>query len=240
MPEYTGFERDLYSLTVAVVAGMDKHAVEEKILRHVDSAAARVRGKLEFEGFSALGTQDRVDWVRFLMSLRIRQPGIVRKLVTDSADHLRNTLSAQIEEDAAQTENLSLTQWTEKTFPGLIDNFGLTFFNELLDSPDVGDKILKLKWWLWTFTDGHPLLLSDRPCIFTGGIDDEHLVIALPISPRKAFLASRSERVASVLRRQSQKDLSRMLNETSLGQATRRIYCPDRTCERFIENRLYL
>jgi hypothetical protein len=223
-----------------IVAGMDQHAVEKKVLRYIDNAAAGVRAKLENGGLQSLTPQDRTDWVLFLMSLRIRQPSLVQMLRDGSADHLRKTLAEQPEqyaEIAGEEDVPTLEKWTEKTFPGLIDNFGLTFFHELVDNPEIGTKLLKLNWWLWDFSDGHSLLLSDHPCVFTGGIDSDNLLVALPISPHKAFFATRGERVATLMRRQTQKSLSAALNESSLGQATNKMYAVNRSCERFITNR---
>jgi hypothetical protein len=101
----------------------------------------------------------------------------------------------------------TLVEWTRKNYPGLIENFGLSFFHQLVDSPKIGEKILRMKWWLWDFTREHnDLLLADHPCIFTNGIDDPNLGIALPIGPRKAFMATSTDRVATLMHRQRPKD----------------------------------
>lgn len=240
-PAYTGFEKDLYSLTQPIVAGMAKHAVEEIVLKHIDNSGAAVRAKLDNHGLKALTCQDRIDWTRFIMSLRIRQPTIVRMLRNDSANHLRKTLEEQPEMYESQSGGngpASLTDWVEKTYPGLIENFGLSFFHDLVYNPDVANKLMYMKWWLWDFAESHSLLLADHPCIFTGGIDDEKLVVALPISPSKAFFATRSESVALLMRRQTARALSGKLNESSVLQAASRIYAVNRLCERFIVNRI--
>ena len=130
-------------------------------------------------------------------------------------------------------------EWTRKNYPGLIENFGLSFFHRLVDDPKIGEKILRMRWWLWHFTrEQHDLLLADRPCIFTKGIDDTGLVIALPIGPRKAFMATSTDRVATIMRQQHPKHLLMRLNESSLGQARVRIYARDASPRRFIRNRL--
>ena len=100
-------------------------------------------------------------------------------------------------------------------------------------------KIARMKWWLYPFAmEKHDLLLADHPCIFTMGIDNPDLVIALPIGPRKAFMAAGSERVANLLRQQRPKHLLTWLNERSLLQARARIYTRDASAHRFIVNRL--
>jgi hypothetical protein len=73
--------------------------------------------------------------------------------------------------------------------------------------------------WLWDFSGTHELLLSDNPCILTKHIDDPDVIIALPLSPTRAFMATRSDRVAAALRQQNKRQLAMRLNETSIGQA---------------------
>ena len=115
----------------------------------------------------------------------------------------------------------------------------MSFFHELVDNPDIGNSIFRMKWWLWDFSGvKHDLLLADHPLIFTTAIDDPNLVIALPISPKKAFMATQSDHVAAVMRQQDPKYLALRLNESSLGQARVRIYACDTSPERFIRNRL--
>jgi hypothetical protein len=131
-----------------------------------------------------------------------------------------------------------LEEWTEQQFPGLIENFGLTFFHELTDNPDVGTKILRLKWWLWNFSScSSHLLLADHPCLFLGGIDDPNLAIVLPISPRKAFIASRGDKLAMLLRQQRPEDLLGRINHYEVMQAEQRVYAIDESPARFIRNR---
>ncbi len=240
-PKHTGFEENLYALTIPVVAGMNQQAVEKHFLMHVDNLGALVRRKLDEHGLRSLTTDDRVNWARFLMSLRIRQPDIVQMIRTDAAANLRVNLAAQPEqyEELAQLNDPStLEEWTEQHFPGLIENIGMSFFHKLVDNPAIGDKLLRMRWWLWDCASvPHDLLLADHPCVFTHGIDDPRLVIALPISPKKIFIATQSDETADLLRRQRPKDLVVKLNEYSIGQTRTRVYARDTAPARFIRNR---
>jgi hypothetical protein len=241
-PKSTGYEDDLYALTMPVAAGMEQQAVEKRLLQRIDDLAAIVLRKLTATGLAGLTLDDRCDWARFLMSLRLRQPPIIQQLRTESSEYLEASLIDQPEEyDAISgTEDPpTLLEWTRKNYPGLIENFGMSFFNELVDKAEIGDKILRMKWWLRDFArEQNDLLLADQPCIFTTGIDDADLVIALPIGPRKAFMATRSDRVAAIMRRQRPKHLLMRMNESSLNQARVRVYSCDTSPHRFICNRL--
>lgn len=241
-PKYTAFEDDLYALSKPEVAGMEKQAIEKIFLRQVDNLAARAHQKLARKGLSSLTNEEWSDWVRFLMSLLARQPGIVQQLKTDSAEHLRKVLAERPEEyqEIAQSGDApTLIEWTEKRFPGLIENFGLSFFQEIANNSGIGEKIFRMKRWLWDFTDvSFDLLLGDHPCIFTAGIDDPNLVIAVPISPKKAFMATNSTELAASMRGQDPKLLAMRMNESSLSQARTRIYARNISPRRFIQNRV--
>lgn len=240
-PKGNGYVEDLLSLTREQVAGMDQHAIEKVVLQAIDNDASLVRQKLETHGLSALTSEERSAWVRLIMSLRLRQPGIVLQLREESASTLRETLAAQPEEYDALADGdapPTLEEWTEAKFPGLIENFGLSFFHELLDNKTVGDKLLQLRWWLCDFSScSHHLLLADNPCIFGGGIDDPNLAVVLPISPTKAFVATRGEVTAKALREAPPSVLLRRLNDATVRQASTYTYGRDETQRRFIENR---
>jgi hypothetical protein len=167
----------------------------------------------------------------------------VLQLRYETSTYLRKTLA----DDPEQYESLrqdgipmTLAEWTEQKYPGLIDDFGLSFFHKLIDDSRVGTMILRMRWWLWDFSRvRRDLLLADHPCIFTAGIDDSNLIIALPISPKKAFMATGSDHVAAIMRRQEPKHLAVRLNESSLYQARARIYARNTDAELFIRNRLW-
>jgi Protein of unknown function (DUF4238) len=241
-PKHIAYEENLYALTMPAVAGMERQAVEKYLLRRIDNLAAGVLRDLTATGLSCLTPEDRCDWARFLMSLRLRQPHIVQQLRIASSEHLEASLAERPEEYDAVAEAGDppiLLQWTREKYPGLIENFGMSFFHKLVDNKEVGGKILRMKWWLWDFSsEQHDLLLADQPCIFTKGIDNPDLVIALPIGPSKAFMATRTERVATLLRAQRPKDLLMRMNESSLNQARVRVYARDASPRRFICNRL--
>ena len=218
-------------------------AAVDILFRQIDNNAASVRQKLVDQGLRALTGAERSDWVRFLMSLRIRQPDLIREIVADSADGLRASLESQPDEyEAIAGEGYppTLVEWANGEFPGLIENFGLSFLHELVAVEKIGEKIFGLKWWLWDFGDAkHELLLSDNPCIFTGALDAPNLIVALPISPTRAFLASRGMRVTANIRGLDSSTLATRLNSSSVLQARARVYSRTAGARRFIENQIY-
>jgi hypothetical protein len=240
-PKYTGYENNLWSLTQDKVAGMDRHAIEKHLWGDVDNRAARVLHKMLASGLKSLTPEDRLDWVTFIMSLRLRQPDLIRDLKQDSETELQKSLAAQPEQYEELTVNgdpPSLEEWTELHYPGLIVNVGLSFLADFVGDEAVRRKIFEMKWWLWDFSGTNELLLSDNPCIFTKHIDDPDVVIALPLSPTRAFMATKSDKVAAILRKQNRRQLAMRLNESSVSNSRVRIYARNETPRRFILNRV--
>lgn len=240
-PKANGFEYDLLSLTKAQVMGMDQHAIEKVVLQRVDNEADLVRKKLSEGRLASLSYEERCAWVRFIMSLRLRQPRIVNELRIGTEQVLRDKLSEKPEDYqsiAEGSEFPTLEAWTEANFPGVIENYGLSFFHELINDETVGTKLLQLRWWVWKFTEhDHALLLGDNPCVFAGGIDYPNLAVMLPISPRAAFIATRGNAVAQALSRANGKILSSNLNDATIRQAERYVYAVNDASRRFIVNR---
>jgi len=237
----TGFRPDLWALSKPEVAGMTKQALETIFFKHIDNDAALVRVKLENSGLKSLTEEDRYVWAVFLGSMRVRQPDVINKLKLESTELLRGSLDSQpeqYEELAGDSDAPTLVEWTERRYPGLIENFGLSLVAGVTLDPVILAKIMQLDWGLYHFLeDNHDLLLGDNPCIFTDGIDASVLIVALPITPRKVFFATRGERVKTMLHQIDNNTLAIRLNESSLGQARARIYSRTKSSRGFIKNR---
>jgi hypothetical protein len=241
-PKYTGFEPNLYALSMPMVAGMERQAVETKLMRRIDSDAAIAHVKMCETGLRSLTFDERLNWVRFLISLRIRHPEAISALKLDGDIQLRKSLQddhpeylATIEPDDPPT----MVEWTEREYPGLIENFGLTCLAGVVNDHKAGNDLLRMRWSLWDFSQrGYDLLLADRPCVLTQSLAHPDCILALPISPAKAFFAARGARAAIFLRRTDPKQIAMRLNESSVAQARVRIFSRDTSARRFITNRL--
>lgn len=240
-PEYTGYENDLWSLTKDEILGMKKDAVEKRVFGRIDSDASKVHQLLLNRGLTKLTTDQRSEWTRFLMSLKLREPAQVELLKLEASETLRHSLRDKPEEFQAlakDSNNPTLEDWTEAKFPGLISNFGINLIAGLVDDEKAATLFFEMKWWVWDFSRvKFDLILSDRPLILTGPLTKPETIVALPISPSKAFMGTQKEEIASLLRSQSQIVLATRLNESSLGQAVSRIIARNDEPGRFIENR---
>lgn len=242
-PKFTAYEVDLYALSQQGVGSIEKNAVEKQFLRRVDGDAAHVLQKMKHQSIVNLDQDDRINWARFLMSLRIRQPDIVSQLRVEASEGLTaalNTEPERYDEIAGVEDPSTLLEWAEVHYPGLVENFGMTFFHELIDNEDIGRKLLSM---IWAYVDlssqDHDLILSDHPCIFTRGIDDPNLIVALPIGPKEAFIAVNSRKNLEFFQKQRPKILAARINESSVNQVRARAYARNLSPRRFLLNRLY-
>ncbi len=238
----TGYKEDMLALTLDNVGTRTKHDIEEIVLKQVDNAAALVREKLSNRGLASLTHDERCAWVRFIMSIRTRDPAVVSELISRSEHGLRSSLADnphEYEQLATGDDPASLVEWTELKQPGLIENFGLSIYHELLNDDRIGNALLQLKWWVFDVsTAPNGLLLGDRPCVFYGGLDDPNFAIAMPIAPDRLFLATRNAELANALPRVPLRRLVARVNEATVLQAEKYIYDCDNSSLRFIRNRL--
>ena len=241
-PEYTGYEDDLYAFDQPQVFGLERQALEEDHFRHVDDRAAVVLQGMMDTGLACLTKEDLGYWHFFLMLFRLRNPDAVSDLSVKGSSHLRASLETQPEEYqkiAKSSDPTNFTEWTEENFPGLIENFGKLYLAKITRQLLHTDELKSMLCWLCDFGDqANHLLLADRPCIFTHGLAHPDLTIVLPIGPRKAYIAAKTERIAHLLQRQRSKSLMSQINESSLAQAKKYIWALDNTPRRFICKRL--
>ncbi|MCY4419784.1 MAG: DUF4238 domain-containing protein [Gammaproteobacteria bacterium] len=241
-PKHTGFEQDLYALTHDQVAGLEKQHVETNILKHVDNEAAKVLNKILIGGLGSLTKTDNTHWIIFLMSLRVRRPEFINYLKYGEPDEFKATLIESPEKYIAKSGDSdphALAEHAEKENPGITDNFGMVYFGHMITEPDIAMKIGRMTWSLYHFKKlKNHLLLSDDPLILTEkSIDHPDLIIMLPLSPDKVFIATKAHHATRWLSQHRAKDVLTYINEWSLLQSKKRIIARNKSPHRFILNR---
>lgn len=240
-PEYTGYEPDLYAITEPPVDGIEPHALEVDHFQNVDDWAARVLQKMEIMGLKDLTEEDHCIWLYFIMLFPWRNPDAISILDIEGPKYLTASLDERPEEYqelAEASDPATLSEWTDINLPGYISNFGKLHLPMLAKHPDLLKNVTSMLWWLYDFSDQDShLMLADRPCIFTPKLGDRDLLIVLPIGPRRAFMATKSEGIAKTLRQIRPKDLLGGINEMSLKRAKKYIWALDDSPRRFILNR---
>lgn len=243
VPRATGYVRDLLALSAPHVEGIEKQAIETKLMQAVDNDAARVRVELLERGTANLTADERCDWVRFLSSLRMRQPEFVSNVAkSGGTETLRQELARDLDEYTALAQAgypPTLVEWVRQNRPGLIEDFGLTLYPKVIDDPVIGVKLINLNWMVCDLSSAkNELLLADNPLVSVGNLDAPTFVLALPLSPTKLFVACRAAATVRRFRTAEPKALVSRMNESSVERANRWVYARTVAPARFIRARV--
>ena len=227
-PKNTGYEAGLYSLT-----GYDpkqRNVIEKNFMApEVDEpAAAPLRIFLERRHASELTLSMKQAWTRFLMSLHVRNPDRVKQISAQAAEALRATLNEAPEDyDAVRKTDdpPTLLGWIDKYAPALIDNYGKSMLPGIVTHQAMGNEIIRMHWGVLGSSGANPdILTCDRPLYLSHGVSDPRCVIALPLSPRALFLASRDQESLNKIIAMEGDSLIHATNETMVTQAVRYVY----------------
>ncbi|WP_374346579.1 DUF4238 domain-containing protein [Phenylobacterium sp.] len=238
-PKGTSYRPELYALSRDKVAGADRQSVVTQVLQHLDDAAADVRLKMVRN--TPLTAEDMLAWARFLIGLKARQPQTVDHLRQAVPEQFRAILAERPEEyEAVSTGSApSLEAWTETALPGLIENFGLLILGGVASHPPLFEKLVRLKWGTIRFPAPAPqLLLGDNSHFVGGNLGDANFVVALPIGPRQAFLATATDEGWRKLVAYPRARLAENLNAQTIRLASEKIYAADWAAEDLIRARL--
>jgi hypothetical protein len=129
----------------------------------------------------------------------------------------------------------------ERYTPALFSEAGKSFLPGIIDNPRIGNTILKMGWWTWTLDSEHyfpDLLTSDSPVFRSHGLGDERCLIALPISPRRAFFATRNSATLNPVMAHGTARVAKQLNASMVKQAQKYVFGSSDRHLRFVEKRL--
>lgn len=223
--KYTGFDTFLYSYHEDFDA-KDRSEMETKFFKPLDDAGARIMSDMIAR--RQLEKKDRILWAQFIALMIARTPNSVARIRSSGREFLVCEMeSIQSEYSALKSSSAPDTpiDWLEVNNPGLLDSFGLMQMPKIALKPM--QAVISFNWYTVDFENSSKVLLSsDRPCVMTEGLDHANCVIALPLSPRHAFFAFRSNSNARQgLMNAPLSRLALRLNESVVGQAAQQAYC---------------
>jgi hypothetical protein len=226
-PRSTGFEPGLYGLDG--YAEGQRNAIETAFMSAVvDSPAALALRVLISRDQARMTPAVRIAWARFVMSLMVRHPTAIDQITRQGAEQLRPLLlqdPAEYEARRQPGDPDTLLQWVEKYSPEVLLNFGKQNLPGIVSHAPTRDAILKMRWATVGLADATTdLLVSDRPAYRSHGVLDENCVIAVPLSPRFLFIATRSQATLDQLMAQGADALANNLNALLVEQAEAHVY----------------
>ena len=242
-PANTGYEHGLYRLEGYQPEFIN--AVEKEYMaKVVDEPASRALKVIVEGDYSKMTPELQVAWTRFVMSLMFRTPHMIDYITKEAERNLRSNLQSdhgEYESLRAPTHPPTLLGFVERYTPAVFSGAGKSFLPGIIDNPKIGNAILRMGWWTWTLDSKHhfpDLLTSDSPVVRYHGLGDERCVIALPISPRRAFFATRNSAALNAAMARGSARVAKELNALMVNLAQNSVFGSDDRHLRFVENRL--
>jgi hypothetical protein len=183
-PGGTGYAIDGYRTDH--VPEHDAHRVETAFMSPLDNDAARELQRMLAGDPRIRTSEERSAWTRFVISLLFRHPAAVASLKAHFAEMHGEAVRG-----------------VEAEFPGSVISLDPAFtsiaasnmLTEIIDNDRVGPTIFDMKWVVVDVSKSKlPLMTSDRPIVMPLGLGDPDCHIALPISPKKLFIAAHNDR----------------------------------------------
>ena len=138
-----------------------------------------------------------------------------------------------------QNDPPTLLEWVELNAPQVLDNFGKLLLPGIITHQDTGNAIIRMQWWTIGITHDTPdLLTSDRPVFMSHGVADRRCFIAVPLSPRLVFFATRDPATVTRVMAHGSQAVAKSLNESLVSQAEEYVYVAHDQHLRFVANRL--
>jgi hypothetical protein len=239
-PDNTGYEPRLY--TLHGYPPEEAQVIETEFMGpHVDEPASRALKILLSREGSSMTEEMRVEWTRFLMAMRLRDPHSLAEHGTLARNLLRNELLADPQYLALrkETDPPNGYEWLEKEHPRFLDNIGKLFLARFINRGEIGDHIINMRWSTLDLTrSAVSLLTGDRPFIATHGLADARCVLAFPLSPRFLFIATNDRQPLQQLLAQSADRIAKAANANIVGQAIKHVYGNSGSHKGFVEKRL--
>ncbi|MBC7697996.1 MAG: DUF4238 domain-containing protein [Bacteroidia bacterium] len=221
---------------------LPSHYLESEINKKYDDEGAKVLEVLLTKGIETLTAEQEEQWSAFVASLLIRSPEIIDTRFRNKGEKFK----ALLNENPVEYEGLrndehpqSVADFVEYINPGYIADIGLTVIPNVVDI--VASRIMNEMEWCVVNTQSniYSFIIGDHPVILTAETTHPNCIVALPISPRHLFLASRPSVEWGKLMNITHQILVKAVNFETVTRANSEVYSLDERQKDFIKNHLY-
>jgi|CXWL01.1.fsa_nt_gi hypothetical protein len=229
-PGAFGYLDDYTAFQAPTPNGVHKNAFELDT-QVLDSKAARVRDK--FLSGTKHSSDEHLLWAQFLWFMRIREPERVahaRAIGKQSAlEHFQKDPHEYLAV-RGEGEPDNFVDYVKKHHPGFIENAGILFLPGFVNDENAQLLIARMPW---TLVDAHggprTFLLGDRPLLLRGDIRESKVLLAIPLSPTMAFIASADEQIRERIAHSPPEQVVERLNEETLYRSKDYVFSADTT-----------
>lgn len=235
----TGWQLDLYRIP-GVQEDM-AYEVERVFMAGIDGNAERVVHKLTMGRTVELSLNERRAFVRFLISLMLRTPEEVAKLLAKVNRYLASRPTTTERAKARRMGQELPERFSE--FSGLGPHFPqqttLQILQSLTDNTSISARLMLMNWnVIDTSKQRVRLLTSDRPIVMTNGIGRPNGHMILPLSPTHLFVAGASREVSSDIMGMTRRNLVHQVNDQVSTQAVKFVYGCDSSRRHWVDKRI--
>lgn len=223
----TGYEDNLYTIPGATEE--TKQNIERIFMSTVDTTAARARDML-LNGVIPQGNE-RHAWARFLMSMAMRGPEEIRAFKRKFAhDWILPDREFEARYQGVRTPGWppTLIDYINLEGPIAAERRAIIILTDLIQHENVTRLFMSAIWWvLDTSKVQRPLMTSDHPVVMTNGLGREDGHFAVPIGPRRLFIAFMKADFSKRFRNMPVGKIVRLTNEAVIGQGRKNVYAID-------------
>jgi hypothetical protein len=221
-PKGVGYQRDLY--TVTNIDEGDATYLEQHFFKVSDDLAAKALSIIEAGQWKPMDTTTRSGWTRFIMSLLHRNPEQVGKfleIVSQYVAIVKPQYEKLYHEKRDANHPATFDEFWQSIRPEVVGRTWIKLIQMTIDSKFVGDHFNKLVWRVLDFKSSYTFLTGDRPIIMTNGMTKMDSHLAIPIGPRKLFIAAHTTGWADALMRDKADKVIAFVNDRIVRQARR-------------------
>lgn len=190
-PGAAGFKPYLYEIPGE--APDKAQLIESQFMSSLDSHAAEAHQILLDLAPWEWNTATRSGWSRFILSLWLRTPASVAAY----KQAIGKLWGSTVPEVAAKYAELkkpgdpdTFEEYMTGKDPLVVDKVAMVLLQKSIDHQNLGQRINNMKWTTLTLNSSPiDFLISDNPVISTNALGHKNAHIAMPISPRKMFIA---------------------------------------------------
>lgn len=212
-------QRHLYATGVA--EGRPDNKLEREFMGpKIDDPAAVAHQVMLTDGIEALNEQHWLDWARFLVCQMVRTPKAVAHIRLRGREILMQG-DEPVAADAIDPGEppMPLSRWLEQHKPGLFDDLGIDTLPHIINSSLLNGIFLTAEWATREIKHAKfDFLVSDTPLVYEGKMKSNFL-FALPISPRKLFLAYSDEQTGNSVKSTKADAVAITFNRSQADQA---------------------
>jgi hypothetical protein len=242
-PAGTGYVPGLYKDPTARLG--EEYVIETELMSSIDDRAARALQRMMVDGEppGKLDTPEALGWCQFLYSLLVRNPDhllrMKEKLATFDQGEVLENIRDVYPTIRGPNDPESFDDYKAKFLKNPVEVPAIRVLPELVRSKRIVRMLASFKWQTQTVNNAkYPLLTSDRPIIMSNGLIQQDAHIVLPISPRRLFIATKTEETSQYFREMKPNELVLAVNNQVSQQARKFVFGADDKQLRFVANRL--